>query len=58
KGGDFCVPQLEYRIPIHEGMLVACLTRCLPHCATPVSRAACPCAIASSSRPSRFDSVQ
>ncbi|THU94961.1 hypothetical protein K435DRAFT_588115, partial [Dendrothele bispora CBS 962.96] len=32
EGGDFCVPQLGYRVPIRPGQILGALTRRLIHC--------------------------
>jgi hypothetical protein len=32
--GDFCVPQLNMRVPLHPGSVLFARTRLLAHCAT------------------------
>ncbi|THU85898.1 hypothetical protein K435DRAFT_684689, partial [Dendrothele bispora CBS 962.96] len=32
EGGDFCVPQLAYRVPIHSRQILGALARHLTHC--------------------------
>ncbi|KAH6886033.1 hypothetical protein BKA70DRAFT_1051111, partial [Coprinopsis sp. MPI-PUGE-AT-0042] len=36
-GGDFIVPQLGYRVPVHPGQALACTIRVLAHCGSAVT---------------------
>ncbi|KAK7443178.1 hypothetical protein VKT23_015776 [Stygiomarasmius scandens] len=35
EGGEFCVPQLNTKVPVKQGQLIGALTRRLIHCGTP-----------------------
>lgn len=35
EGGEFCVPQLGIKVPIHAGQVIAAMTRNLAHCSPP-----------------------
>jgi len=37
EGGEFCVPQLQKKIPILPGQVLGAMTRILAHCGTPVT---------------------
>lgn len=37
-GGEFCAPQLDMRIPMRSGSVIAARTRVLAHCATLVGQ--------------------
>jgi hypothetical protein len=37
KGGEFCVPQLNQKVPIRPGQVIAAMTRNLAHCSAPVT---------------------
>ena len=36
EGGEFCVPQLNLKIPIQSGQILGAMTRTLTHCSAPV----------------------
>ena len=35
EGGEFCVPQLGIKVPLHAGQVIAAMTRNLAHCSAP-----------------------
>jgi len=37
EGGEFCVPQLNIKIPIRSGQVLGVMTRMLAHCSAPVT---------------------
>lgn len=37
RGGEFCTPQLNTRVPLQPGSVLAARTRILAHCSAPVS---------------------
>jgi hypothetical protein len=36
EGGEFCVPQVGIKVPIHAGQVIAAMTRNLAHCSAPI----------------------
>jgi hypothetical protein len=38
EGGEFCVPQLNMKIPIRSGQMLGAMTRVLAHCSAPVTK--------------------
>ncbi|TFK60052.1 hypothetical protein BDN72DRAFT_744869, partial [Pluteus cervinus] len=37
EGGEFCIPQLNAKIPVVSGQVFGAMTRLLAHCSTPIT---------------------